>query len=290
MGVFSTFDRSKSLDMHQRLEHVRVSAMPVALEPAYVTLFASRKLCTPPGLAIDASTCPFPADCPKVLEDFGQQLQQQLPSKLIYDAHSIDTESIVGSVLKVAAAYDPQPAGNRNYGQPITWPRSFHQGFYDAGDKRKENKRRAEKKRCCNLLIATQLSKLQDEDPRKLLIVRKINRLGFNSASILQEHFGRYGNVSKVLLSNSHEKGESTLWPTRLRPSGIGFVLFESVEGAALALAEGAEQIVRGNEIVVRAFEKRRPSEGVSGASDGNESTASNTPKSDEVAEQVYSF
>jgi hypothetical protein len=127
------------------------------------------------------------------------------------------------------------------------------------------------------LLIASQLNQLQDEDPRQILIVRRINRLGFESASILEEHYARYGPVAKVLLSNPHEKKAGANFPMRLRPSGIGYVLFETAEGAARALAEGETHTVAGVEISVRAFERRESFSSTTGGSfDANEETDAN--------------
>jgi len=112
-------------------------------------------------------------------------------------------------------------------------------------------------KRRCPLLIGTHLRELDKLEPQHIVIVRKLSRLGFDSGQILKEHYERYGPVLKVLLSNHHSKdgcGPST----RLRPSGIGFVVFENSSDAELVLAEGEAQIICGVEISVRKFERRR--------------------------------
>jgi hypothetical protein len=118
--------------------------------------------------------------------------------------------------------------------------------------------RKRRTKRRAVLLIATQLNELQSEDPDKILIVRKINRLGFDSADVLKEHFEEFGKVSKVRLSNAHQKEHSGHFHVRLRPSGIGFVVFESSGAAAKVLAEGETRVIQGVEVHLRAFERRR--------------------------------
>jgi hypothetical protein len=118
--------------------------------------------------------------------------------------------------------------------------------------------RKRRTKRRSVLLIATQLNELQAEDPNKIVIVRKINRLGFDSSNILKTHFGQFGHVEKVLLSNAHTKQPGVSYQIRLRPSGIAFVVFESAEAAAQVLAQGEVHTICGLEVWVRAFERRQ--------------------------------
>jgi hypothetical protein len=154
------------------------------------------------------------------------------------------------------------------YTHDIPWMHSMHVQVFDgswgsldplgtaapAGTR----KRACRRKRMCMLNIASHLNELEGEDPNKVLILRRINRLGFESGSILKEHYERYGPVSKVLLSNAHTRQAGTPFPVRLRPSGIGYLLFEDAESAAKALAEGELQTVRNVEIFVRAFKGRQ--------------------------------
>jgi len=86
--------------------------------------------------------------------------------------------------------------------------------------------------------------------------VRRINKLGFDSQAALKEHYGQFGEVTKVLLSNTHEKSEEVEAPfrVRLRPSGLGFVVMRHPELVTAVLAEGETQIVNGVEIQVRKF------------------------------------
>lgn len=115
------------------------------------------------------------------------------------------------------------------------------------------------RKRRIPLKLACQLEELESEDAACVLSVRKIQKLGFESAQLLAEHYSKYGAVKRVLVSNSHEKTPPTPeLRTRMRPSGLGFVVMRSREDAAAALAEGDIQNIAGIAIEVREFMHRR--------------------------------
>jgi hypothetical protein len=209
---------------------VFVNGLSAFMEPAYVDNLVTEGLCL--------------RDNAHESNELGATLLTPLseyclnpPSDDLYD---------VGQTLKATASFcipsfslDHQPA-NAMYCN------------ISKGNRKRRTKRRAV------LLIATQLSELQSEDPDKLLIVKKINRLGFDSADILKEHFEQFGPVEKVRLSNAHTKEPGTSHQVRLRPSGIAFVLFKSSEAAAQVLAEGETQTVNGLDVFVRGFERRQ--------------------------------
>merc|ERR1719310_1050212 len=200
-----------------------------------------------------------------------------------------DLSSPVVDVLKAAAAFEPPcPAYQQQDLLMIYRDLIKSQGLqYQDGRGQQcpiqssqpqgKKKTRRKDRRSCQALIATQLNALNDEDPAKVLMLRKINRLGFDSISILKAHYEQYGVVSKVLVSNSHEKQPGQNY--RLRPSGIGFVLFEHAEDAMKALAAGTSQVVDGREVFVSAFESKQHRDSRSGSDmlDGN---------SDEMSEQ----
>mmetsp|Transcript_3084 Transcript_3084/g.9547 ORF Transcript_3084/g.9547 Transcript_3084/m.9547 type:complete len:353 (-) Transcript_3084:65-1123(-) len=117
--------------------------------------------------------------------------------------------------------------------------------------------RRSRKGRHCKIQIATHLRRLDDCNPRCVVMVRKINRLGFDASSILQRHFDRYGVVEEVLLSSASERPEGTPASVRVRPSGLGFVLMGCPEAAAAALAAGAEQALGEAVIRVQSFKSK---------------------------------
>jgi len=107
-------------------------------------------------------------------------------------------------------------------------------------------------------LIATHLNELESDDPDKIVIVRKMNRLGLNSAAVLKEHFSRFGVVEKLRLANAHDRKLANSLNARLRPSGIAFVVFKSPAAASQVFAEGETQNVIGVEVSVSRFERRR--------------------------------
>eukprot|EP00425_Heterocapsa_triquetra_P012922 CAMPEP_0195154880 /NCGR_PEP_ID=MMETSP0448-20130528/183877_1 /TAXON_ID=66468 /ORGANISM="Heterocapsa triquestra, Strain CCMP 448" /LENGTH=481 /DNA_ID=CAMNT_0040193661 /DNA_START=127 /DNA_END=1572 /DNA_ORIENTATION=+ len=94
----------------------------------------------------------------------------------------------------------------------------------------------------------------------RVLIVRKINRLGFGSPLLLKKYYGWYGNVERVLVAHSLVKvgpGSSASTCSRLRPSGLGFIVMSKTEEAQAILADGPLQMVCGAEIRVQQFERR---------------------------------
>ena len=103
-------------------------------------------------------------------------------------------------------------------------------------------------------LQATQLSSLECQDHRCILLLKKVNRLGFGSMEVLTRHYSHYGTVAEVLLSNAHER---TGAGQRLRPSGMAWLRFESASSASLALSAGEQQVVEGAHIIVKAFASR---------------------------------
>lgn len=127
---------------------------------------------------------------------------------------------------------------------------------------------------CGGETLRTHLKELQQVPTDRVLIARRINRLGFQSADILKAHFSQYGTVCRVLVSHSHVK--SYLGSSRLRPSGLGFVVMSTQEEAANILRDGPEQLVkapggatRHTPIRVSSFERRFDDEAMEEDVDG---------------------
>lgn len=114
--------------------------------------------------------------------------------------------------------------------------------------------------------IRHHLRVLQNVDSKRVLLVRKINRLGFESPMILRAHFSFYGAVENVLVSHSRVKthplkstGSTGKYGySRMRPSGLGFIVMSTWEEVERILADGSEQIVAGMAISVQNFEHRQ--------------------------------
>jgi hypothetical protein len=109
--------------------------------------------------------------------------------------------------------------------------------------------------------VRTHLQLLQEVDPARVLLVRKINRLGFDSPDILKHHFSWYGAVEHILVSHSRMKwtqqSSTRVISSRVRPSGMGFIVMASPQAAAAVLAHGLEQVVAGATILVQRFEQK---------------------------------
>eukprot|EP00411_Alexandrium_monilatum_P022953 CAMPEP_0175224486 /NCGR_PEP_ID=MMETSP0093-20121207/21874_1 /TAXON_ID=311494 /ORGANISM="Alexandrium monilatum, Strain CCMP3105" /LENGTH=507 /DNA_ID=CAMNT_0016518125 /DNA_START=27 /DNA_END=1551 /DNA_ORIENTATION=+ len=104
------------------------------------------------------------------------------------------------------------------------------------------------------------LRSLIEVDSGRILIVRKINRLGFASPELLKQHYSWYGNVERVLVAHSRVKSSvfaAMKYASRLRPSGLGFIVMSKIDEAEAILAMGQEQIVCGAVIRVQRFERR---------------------------------
>jgi len=105
--------------------------------------------------------------------------------------------------------------------------------------------------------LRSHLRDLQTVDSSRICLVRKINRLGFDSPKMLEDHYKNYGCVERVLVAHSHVKSPYRRYVKRLRPSGLGFVVMSSIAEVDAILADGVEQMVAGALIKVQRFERR---------------------------------
>lgn len=106
--------------------------------------------------------------------------------------------------------------------------------------------------------LSTSLQLLSKEDPDKLIIVRRINKLGFKASRKLKQYFGEFGTVVRVLIAHSTCRDlKDTEGKVRQRPSSLGFVQLASAEAVRQALALGTEQEVEGAVILVQKFERQ---------------------------------
>mmetsp|Transcript_11854 Transcript_11854/g.21639 ORF Transcript_11854/g.21639 Transcript_11854/m.21639 type:complete len:363 (+) Transcript_11854:146-1234(+) len=108
--------------------------------------------------------------------------------------------------------------------------------------------------------LSSSLQILSKEDPRCLLIVRRISKLGFKALPILKAHFSAFGGVVRVLSAHSTVRQDGTKSPhqqPRRRPSSLGFVHMANPAAVLTALAAGHEQDVQGILILVEKFEQK---------------------------------
>jgi hypothetical protein len=99
------------------------------------------------------------------------------------------------------------------------------------------------------------LEVLRERNPERVLIVRKIKKLGFESPTLLTEHFQQYGQVAEVLVAHSHVRPTPKRPNGRVRPAALGFMVMASEEAAQSALQAGVSQAVCGVVIEVGSFE-----------------------------------
>lgn len=101
------------------------------------------------------------------------------------------------------------------------------------------------------------LRELEHVDPDRVFLVRKINRLGFESPEVLEEHYSKYGKVVRVLVAHTHVRlSEKRRFTARMRPSCLGFVVMSKKEDARAIMALGREQVVNGATILVQSFQR----------------------------------
>ncbi len=75
-------------------------------------------------------------------------------------------------------------------------------------------------------------------DAECVLTVRKIHKLGLNSANILRDHFSRFGEVERVMLLPSRPKSSPMNGGTsfvKIRPASMAFVVMRSRQPAIIA-------------------------------------------------------
>jgi len=131
------------------------------------------------------------------------------------------------------------------------------------------------------------LESLLSVDSNRVFIVRKINRLGFASETLLLGHFSWYGVVERVLVAHSRAKrvcastggGSVSL---RLRPSGLGSVVMSRVVDAQAILAHGSEQQINGVLIHVQQFERHMSAVDGDGKEEDSNTAIPETSLSDE--------
>lgn len=129
--------------------------------------------------------------------------------------------------------------------------------------------------------LKAQLQALSQEDTGSVLIVRRIQKLGFKSPDHLREHFKEFGEVKDVHVAHSTVKsmprpldGQDVSY--RQRPAALGFVVMASPEAAQKILAEGKEKErdINGVKVLVQAFHRNDVAEKDEDGQSGDEAQA----------------
>mmetsp|Transcript_115335 Transcript_115335/g.229884 ORF Transcript_115335/g.229884 Transcript_115335/m.229884 type:complete len:490 (+) Transcript_115335:78-1547(+) len=129
--------------------------------------------------------------------------------------------------------------------------------------------------------LRIQLQSLVRVDPDRVLIVRKINRLGFASQAVLLQHFSWYGVVERVLVAHSRVKSAAAA-DGRIRPSGLGFVVMSKAEEARAILEQGSEHSVNDVIVNIQRFERRMAAHEADGKAEESISITPETSLSEE--------
>lgn len=109
--------------------------------------------------------------------------------------------------------------------------------------------------------LRSHLERINLEDEKCVLIARRINRLGFHSATLLQDYFERFGGAKHVYVAHSRAK-PSMKRANRIRPAGLGFIVMHSPEAAAEAEAV-AQHEVQGSVVEISFYKDSKESSDV---------------------------
>jgi len=103
--------------------------------------------------------------------------------------------------------------------------------------------------------LRTNLRDLAQIDSGRVLMMRKINKLGVGSANLVEEYFKKFGTVERVMVTHCTSKS-TTGGPPRLRPASCGFLVMSCVEEVQAALAHnGGEHMIQGFMVTVCPFQ-----------------------------------
>ena len=96
------------------------------------------------------------------------------------------------------------------------------------------------------------LSLLKHVDPATVVMVRRVNRLGFNGSGLVKKYFERFGKVLRVfMLPLRSRKKNLTL------PSKTGFILMESSSACVKILGQTEHIVAPGMSVSVGTFTHR---------------------------------
>lgn len=97
------------------------------------------------------------------------------------------------------------------------------------------------------------MEQLNHEDPECVLVVRGIQKFGFESREVLIEFFGATGALREVLISHKHIKAKGK---TRSRPASSGFVIMRDRHSANQITASAEELNIHGVCVKIQKFER----------------------------------
>jgi hypothetical protein len=111
--------------------------------------------------------------------------------------------------------------------------------------------------------LRSNLQKMAEVDAKRIIMVKKIGKLGFGSAQFLKTYFRQFGGVTDVFVSHTfHRRGVCPENPyERPRPGSMGFIVMDKVEDVTVVFQKGLEHVVYGTTVSLSAYEHRTPEE-----------------------------
>jgi len=105
--------------------------------------------------------------------------------------------------------------------------------------------------------LRSHFSELDQVPCDRIFLVRKIQRLGLNSADAVRAHFSVYGDVEDVLVAHSPVLSGCKTYVRRFRPSNLAIVTMKTPEMAKRVHAQGKDQLIQGSFVRVEPYERR---------------------------------
>jgi len=101
--------------------------------------------------------------------------------------------------------------------------------------------------------LRTNLRDLAALDSARVIMVRRINKMGLDSAAALETYFAKFGTIERVMVS--HSRSKSTNGVSRLRPATVGFVVMSKADEAKAAFTHGIHHLVQGVTVELGHFQ-----------------------------------
>lgn len=119
---------------------------------------------------------------------------------------------------------------------------------------------RPRRKRANTVRLATHLQILEQHDSQRVLVAKRIARLGIGNGEVLRKHFEAYGPVTTVLLANPPPDASNRNHDDvhkRFRPSGMAHILMDNAADVEKIFAEGSEVDIGGVTVLISRFWRR---------------------------------
>lgn len=151
--------------------------------------------------------------------------------------------------------------------------------------------------------LRSHFSELDSIPCSRIFLVRKIQKLGLDSADFIRSHFSTYGHIEKVLVSHSQIMSARLNFVKRVRPSNLAIVVMANEQGVEAVHSAGTEHCIAGCLVFIDRYERRAPAgftafeasvgsstgDGFSMGDGGSSGTARSNPDSDQDEEACIS-